>query len=1007
MHKAILYCLHKPQVVERLASNRPLTTSLGRRQYSAQNQDIKDSDLNIGDTIHGYKLEKSEYIEELNIRPYLLRHLKTGSEHLHVSKPDDANNVFAVSLRTTPKNSTGVAHILEHLALCGSKKYGVRDPFFKMLTRSLATFMNAMTGPDFTVYPFATQNRKDFENLLRIYTDAVFFPRLRPVDFRQEGWRIEHETPNDKDTKLVLKGVVYNEMKGAFSSSAAIYARKLLNELFPDTTYRHESGGDPNNIPDLSHAELKKFHSNHYHPSNSKFYTYGNIPLVDHLKLLDELVMSHFNENAQAREHSVVHEQTPWKEPRKVELTCPNDPMTIDPKKQVTTSLSYMLPLTNTSFDDMFALQMLSVLLIDGPTAPFYKSLIESGLGSEYSPSTGLGNYTKQPYFSVGLQNIKAEDIDRVHEIIAQTFAKTAETGFPDERIEAVLHEIELGLKHISGNFGLRIAMNIESVWNHDGDPVEYMKINGQILRFKDNLRRDDKFWAKLIEKYFIKNTHKLILNMRPDPSFEDKRKDAEQQLLENKIAKLTDVDRQTVLYEGMELMKIQNSKDDLSVLPCLDPSKDISRDLVNKTELKFDSHKGIKLQLCEQPTNEVVYFRALADIGEQLSTRPDLIDYLPIFSDVAMKLGAGRYDRLALAQRMQLKTGGLNLSFMINPSLTESDEFKRHMFLGAHCLTKNVEDMFELWMNLFESIHFNQNKEHLVQLIKASASELSDSIPFHGQAYAMKRAASVLTEANQLEERLGGLTYVARVKDIASKEPIDSVTAKLLELAKIVFDPYGYNCAINAEPQSMQSVVDQCKRFIDTTQKLSGDRSPHPAVTTTNTAQTSVEDVKFPFDTHFVAKSLKSVPKAHEDYAPLVIMSKLISSKYLHREVREKGGAYGSRLLVSGNGVLNFFSYRDPNTTKTLETFDGAYDWIIDGEGYTDQDVEESKLGVFQDIDRPVEPGRRGVNYFLLGETDEMREQYRRRLLDVSREDVVRVAERYLRQEKFGTAII
>lgn len=961
----------------------------------------------VGDVIHGYKLERIDFIKELNIIPYYFRHQDTGAEHLHVHKDGDSNNVFAVSLRTTPKNSTGVAHILEHLALCGSKKYAVRDPFFKMTTRSLATFMNAMTGPDFTVYPFSTQNKKDFENLLSVYTDAVFFPRLRPVDFRQEGWRLEHEVPDNKETPITLRGVVYNEMKGVFSSSSSLYGRQLLNNLFPDTTYRYESGGDPENIPDLSHEDLKRFHQLHYHPSNAKFFTYGDIPFDNHLKIINNSILHKFSENPQAREHSMVQEQSPWTESRTVEITCPPDPMIATPEKQTTTSVSYMMPIQSIDLEELFSLQILSSLLIDGPNAPFYKSLIESGLGADYSASTGLGTYTKQPYFSVGLQNIHSNDIPRVHEIIESTLRDTAQKGFPNERIEAILHNIELSLKHIRGNFGLRLAMNLESIWNHEGDVIDYFKVNKYVEKFKAGLASDKQYWSKLISKYFLENRHKLILNMSPDASYEDRRKEREQSLLENKISQLTDIDRQTVLYEGMELMKIQDSKDDLSVLPCLEPSKDISRDLAYRTELKFETYKGTSIQLCEQPTNEVVYFRAITNIGDKLQ-RDGLIDYLPLFCDVSTKLGAGSYNRQELAQKAQLTTGGLGVSLMINPSLKEFDKFKNEVCIGSHCLRRNVPSMFELWSNVFKQIHFQENKEYLGQLIKCAAAELAEGIPRSGQTYAIKRAAAPLSGISMMDERLSGLSFVAKMKDVASKEDVYNTTKKLQRIAQIALDPFNMRCAINAEPEAIQQINDDLKKFIDEVQTVhSAVSSDSIEIDQDSYDASKLEDLKFPFATHFVAKSLVTVPRLHKDHAKLIVMSKLISSKYLLREIREKGGAYGAGARLSNSGILNFFSYRDPNTDKTLETFERSSGWLVSGNEYGNGDVEESKLGVFQDVDRPVEPGRRGMNYFTMGETDDMREDFRRRLLDVTKDDVAKVAKKYLNQKKVGTFVL
>lgn len=989
-----------------------LKSSINQIRYASvvRAMDQQDEAYKVGDIIHGYKLEHIDYIKELNIKPYYLRHEITGAEHLHVHKDGDSNNVFAVSLRTTPKNSTGVAHILEHIALSGSKKYPVPETFMRMTTRSLATFMNAMTGPDFTVYPFSTQNKQDYENLLRVYLDAVFFPRLRPVDFRQEGWRLEHEKPDQADSPIIIKGVVYNEMKGVFSSTSSLYSRQLLNNLFPETTYRYESGGDPEHITKLSHEELMKFYKTHYHPTNAKFFTYGNFPFDEHLQLINELVLSKFHENVAAREQSLVQDQEPWTEPKTVNITCPFDPLSAHPEKQTTTSISYLLPTYCTDIEQMFSLQILCSLLVDGPNAPFYKSLIESGLGSDYSPSSGFGNYTKQPYFSVGLQNIRFEDVPKVHDIIEKTLIETKERGFPQERVDALLHDIELSLKHVGGNFGLGLIMSLESLWNHDGNAIDYLKINNYVEKFKSDLAGNKNYWSDMIQKYFISNQHRLILNMNPDHSYEDKRKERERVMLNELVSNLDETEKQTLLYEGMELLKIQDSQVDASVLPCLEASKDISRALPYRTELKFDQHKGVNIQMAEQPTNEVVYFKAILDVNERLQEN-GLIDYLPLFCDVATKLGAGAYDRHQLAQQAQLTTGGLGVSLLLVPDLSDTNSFKNQVSIGSHCLRRNVGKMFELWTNVFKEIHFKENQEYLMQLVKASAADLADGISQSGQSYAMKRSAASLSDLSALDERLSGLQHVARMKDMAGHESIESITNKLQAIARIVLDPYSMKCALNAEPEAMEDTLEQLKKFIAEVQKIhsESDQSPDELIksSTEPTNLTKVEDLEFPFQTHFVAKSFITVPRMHKDFAKLVIMSKLVSSKFLLKEIREKGGAYGAGLRLSNSGIMSFFSYRDPETEKTLHVYNAATEWVEKADGYTDKDIEESKLGVFQDIDKPVPPGRRGNGYFSLGLTDDMQEKFRKRLLDVSVKDVRNVGAKYLKQMKVGVHII
>lgn len=977
-----------------------------KSEAAAASQKIEQI-YNVGDVIHGYKLEKKEFIEELNIEPHLFKHLATGSEHLHIKKEDDTNNVFGVSFRTPPKNSTGVAHILEHTTLCGSENYPVRDPFMRMLTRSLATFMNAFTGSDYTLYPFSTQNSKDFENLLNVYLDAVFFPRLRPVDFRQEGWRLEHEKPDRRETPIVIRGVVYNEMKGVFSSSGNIYGRSLINKLFPDTIYAHESGGDPEHIPSLSYAELQKFHKLHYHPSNAKFYTYGNLPVANHLELIEKKIMSKFSGNQQAQESSFVHTQKLWESSREVKISCPRDVLAANPEKLTTVSVSYMLPSLITDMEEMYMIQMLTSLLMDGPNAPLYKSLVESGIGANYSPGTGLNNYTKQPFISVGLSNISTNDVNKVQEIIENTLIQAKKDGFPRERIDAILHNIELNVKHVSGNFGLRLLTNLESFWNHDGDIMQAMQVNKWVENFKKHLQDDKNYLSNAIDKHFLQNKHKLVLIMEPDEAFEEKRKDKERTLLEERLSKLNETDKQAVFYEGIELMNMQNSKDNANILPCLDANSDIPKKLTHPTILNFESIGSIPVQICEQPTNEVVYFRALSDLTNKVYDE-NLDDYLPLFCDVATHLGAGDLDRHKFSQQVQLHTGGLSVGIRLNPHLAKLNTFKKEVLLGSYCLKRNVPKMFELWRKVFQDINFDQNKDYVKQLLQASSADLTDGIPHSGNSYAVKKSASALTNLAQLDERLSGLSYIARLKDMASREPIEEILEKLKFIANIVFDPSNMKCSINCEPSSIKSSMDELKLFLLETQSSykAPDLSSQPS-TKFNYAPTKIEDLNFNFATHFVGKSILTVPRLHKDFPKLVILNKLISSKYLLKEVREKGGAYGSGARISNSGIMSFFSYRDPNTTKTLSTFQHTAKWIADSNDYSERDIEESKLGVFQDVDKPVEPGMRGQLYFLLGETDEIRQEYRKRLLEVTKKDIISMSTKYLKKSGSGIFVI
>lgn len=365
----------------------PLIRNKGQLLSNVFKRGLSNNVLNqkypVGKVIHGFQINKVEQLKELEATAVKLRHLQTGADYLHLDR-NDTNNVFGVGFKTIPKDSTGVAHILEHTVLCGSEKYPVRDPFFKMLNRSLSTFMNAMTGFDYTIYPFSTQNPRDFSNLMSVYLDAVFFPNVDPRDFRQEGWRLENELVEDKNSPIVFKGIVYNEMKGALAETNDLFFTRMFQNMLPGTTYEHVSGGDPPNILDLTYEQLKNFHQTFYHPSNSYFFTYGNLELEKHLKQINDTALSRFQKSAS---NTSIGEVKKFNSPKTVTIECPPDPM-VEPDKQIKMSLSFLTNEIN-DINETFAMKILGSLLTDGQNSPMYQALIQSQIGSNFTAGTG------------------------------------------------------------------------------------------------------------------------------------------------------------------------------------------------------------------------------------------------------------------------------------------------------------------------------------------------------------------------------------------------------------------------------------------------------------------------------------------------------------------------------------------------------------------------------------------------------------------------------------------
>ncbi|KAM4604990.1 presequence protease, mitochondrial-like [Polymixia lowei] len=887
-----------------------------------------------------------------------------------------------------------------------------------MLNRSLSTFMNAFTASDYTMYPFSTQNAKDFQNLLSVYLDAVFFPCLREQDFWQEGWRLENENPTDPSSPLMFKGVVFNEMKGAFSDNERLYAQHLQNKLYPDHTYSVVSGGEPLSIPDLSWKQLKHFHATHYHPSNARFFTYGDLPLEQHLRQVEDEALSRFD---RTQPDTQVPPQPHWTSPREEHVTCGPDALAPDPARQNTLCMSYLLgDITDTS--EAFTLSLLSSLMISGPNSPFYKALIEPKIGTDFSSVVGYDGSTKEASFSIGLQGMAEDDIERVKQIINQTIDDIIANGFEEERIEALLHKIEIQMKHQSTSFGLSLASYIASCWNHDGDPVELLQISESVAQFRRALAENPRFLQEKVQQHFKENTHRLTLSMSPDQSYLEKQAKAEEDKLQQKIQALSDGDKKEIYEKGLELLAAQSKTQDASCLPALQVS-DIEP-TIPVTPVQMGTAGGVPVQYCEQPTNGMVYFRAMCS----LNTLPeDLKQYVPLFCSVITRMGCGSLDYRQQAQQIELKTGGVSVSTQVIPDSTHLDMYEQGVLLFSSCLERNLADMFHLWSDLFNSPRFD-DEERLRVLVMMSAQELANGISYSGHMYAMTRAGRSLSPAGDLQETFVGMEQVKFMKRIAEMSDLKQVLRTLPRIKKHLLNPENMRCAVNATPQKMSDAAGQLEHFM---KDIAGNRKerktvrtsiierPLDPLVTTGPSRKLISDSTFqpcqmktffplPFPVNFVSECIRTVPFAHQDYASLCILARMMTAKFLHGEIREKGGAYGGGARMGGGGLFSFYSYRDPNSVQTLSAFRKGVDWARSGQ-FSQQDIDEAKLSVFSAVDSPVAPSDKGTGRFLSGITDEMKQAHRERLFMVTDKNLQDVAERYLGlgQQTCGVAII
>jgi Zn-dependent M16 (insulinase) family peptidase len=950
-----------------------------------------------GTRLGSFIVEKTLPVSELNLTAINLRHEVTGARMLHLAC-DDPNNVFAVGFRTPPPDSTGVAHILEHTVLCGSQKYPVRDPFFTMIKRSLNTFMNAMTAADWTLYPVASMNRKDFYNLMGIYLDATFFPTLREQDFLQEGHRLDFDEENNPDS-LMIKGVVFNEMKGAMADPSSLLGRRLNAALFPTTCYGQNSGGEPLVIPELSWEELRAFHKDYYHPSNSWIFTYGNLPLEDHLQQIEELALSRFERQAVASEIPLEDRLT---EPTQSTQTFP-----VGPDDELQQRSMVQMAWLTCPIEDTFeraATGILANLLLGNPAAPLYQALIESGLGRNLSPGTGYHDDYRDTFLSAGLQGTDPERLSEIEALILKTLTTVAQNGFPQERIDAALHQYEFANREVTGDqypYGLGLMMRLFGPWLHANDPFSTLMISQNLDRLRAETA-DPQFFPKMIRRHLLDNPHRVTLLLRPDTEHAQREEQAFADHLQEIKAKLDEVKIADIKAKNIALKKSQETPEDTSCLPILDLA-DIE---VEEQETPFhrQTTAGCDTLWFTQPTNGITYLNMHFDTSTlDASLRP----YLPLFCALLPQIGAAGHDYLAMSRRITAATGGVRFGTNLLESPLDLDSMRPVVELKGKCLDRNQTTLCEILTDILTAPDFS-NHDRLRTVVGQIRTSMENSIPGAGHSFASRAAAASLTPTANLREEWSGMTQVQTIQQASNldNEGLNKLAETFKEIAARLFVTAQAAVAITAEEGAQQSIQ---KPLIDLLTALPEQAQTSPQPSTSFTGQPGAIGWQHNLPVAYVSRVFRTVPYTHPDAPALMVMAKLLRADFLHREIREKGGAYGGMAGYNADGGLfSMLSYRDPHLERTLDVYDDAVDWACKGE-FSDEMVKESILTAFAELDRPLSPGSRGYREFIhqqQGVSHDMLQTFRNGILAVDQEKLAHVAQTYLKQEVSSSSV-
>ena len=939
-----------------------------------------------------FELIRTVPIESLGLDVHEYVHRATGARHLHMATDTD-ENVFMVALKTVPEDSTGVAHILEHTVLCGSEKYPVRDPFFMMLRRSLNTFMNAFTSSDWTAYPFATQNPKDFDNLLSVYLDAVFFSRLDPLDFAQEGHRVELAS-EEPDSPLVFKGVVFNEMKGAMSSISSVLWDRLCFELFPTNTYHHNSGGDPEAIPDLSYEQLMSFYKGHYHPSNAILLTFGNLPVSQHHDAFESQALHRFEKSDEVIE---VHLEQSFDAPKRATHRYALDDS--DGAEKTHLIMGWKLG-ESSDLDAMLEAQLLSSVLMENSASPLMKWLETNDLGTAPSPLCGLEESMREMVLCCGIEGSEASRAEDFEASVLDVIRKTAEEGVPEARLEAILHQIELHQREVTGDgmpYGLNLMLRALGAATHDGDAVAALDLSPAVEKLRDKMSAPN-FIESRLSDLLLNNPHRVTLVVAPDANLDQERKDRETSRLANMRASLDDHALENIRQLATDLENRQNQVDDASILPKVGIS-DIPKEVSLPKLEKRTSESGSVHFVGASGTNGLVYQQIALDLPDLSEERQAK---LPLLCALATEVGLGDATYLDIQDRQSSMVGSLSLSVSTRASRDDVNNASGYLITSSKALANRIPEQVSLMMDTLTQASFAET-DRIKELISQMRARRDQSISGAGHSLAMTAASASMSGLASLYHSQSGLAGIASLRalddSLSDSTALGALTAELAGLRDHLVGCPSANLLTVSDPQSLEHAAGALSGAVGALAN-----GKNGAVWTPGEKQSQANQIWVAnTQVNFCAKAYPTVSSGHPDAPALTVLGAYLRNGFLHRAIREQGGAYGGGASHDANvGAFRFFSYRDPRNIDTLADFDASVDWLLDAKA-DPHALEEAILSVISSLDKPASPAGEVKKAFydtLYLRTADQKRQLREAIINTQHGDLCRVAETYLKPD-------
>ena len=937
-------------------------------------------------TIHDlaeYEILDEHRVEDVQSDGFILRHKKSGARIAILSNNDD-NKVFYIGFRTPPEDETGVPHIIEHTTLCGSKKFPVKDPFIELAKGSLNTFLNAMTYPDKTVYPVASCNDQDFKNLMDVYLDAVFNPNITKYEeiFKQEGW---HYELTGKDDELKINGVVYNEMKGAYSSPDEVLSSQIYRSLFPDNTYSKDSGGNPEYIPKLTYEAYLDFYHKYYHPSNSYIYLYGDMDVVERLEWLDKEYLSLYDYK---KVNSEINKQPAFDEIKNVEAQYS---ITMDDSQENKTYLSYNR-VVGDSLDEMLyqAFDVLDYALVSSPGAPVKQALIDAGIGDDVYGSYDAG--ILQPVFSFVAKNANASQADEFESIIENTLKEVIKTGINKEALLAGINSSEFKFREADfGQFpkGLLFGLNCLDSWLFDDmKPFIHLECLGTFAKLRKAVDTD--YFEKLIQEYLLDNTHGSSVTVKPKRGLGNEREEALAKELSDYKASLSDEEIKKLIEDTEHLKKYQeepSSDEDLRKLPMLTRA-DMKKNAMPFSNIE-DELLDVKVVRHDIESNGIDYISFLFDAGDFAQSE---LGYLGFFTNALGLVSTEKYSYTDLANATNIYTGGISTGTASHPDIKDRNNFVFKFEVKLKVLEKNLDKALELMEQMLLSSDFTDTKR-LGELVAQIKARLQANLSSSGHLVAAMRSMSSFSRYALYQDELKGIAFyrsICRIEKELSESP-KSVSDKLAAIAKKLFARNRMLISFTGNNEAYCNAKPSLEKVIAGFDKMSA--VGNQAEVHFNTAKEAFIDAS---QIQYVAKTGDFICEGYEYTGALRLLRIILSYDYLWINVRVKGGAYGCMNTFLRSGESYFVSYRDPNLSDTLDVYDRIPEYIKSFSP-DERDMTKYIIGTFSALDTPMNPeakGSRSLSAYLEGITYEQIQKERNEILNAQPEDIRRLAD-------------